>query len=295
MIGEVPEMGAIFFAIEGAAMQRVNQFPLYQLGVHMQRLRGLQSGEPFAPLVIALSQAQNALGVFVAIPEHAKDLPRSAGQAGVLRAVVLAMLNQASVELDSPKQALLVEQVERFEVALADELRRLPTYTVQQVRTYSSNDLLQRAENQFPEGIREKLAKRSEVLEDFREAAKCLLFERFTASGFHAVRALEYYARRYHAMITGKSLDPEKPLNWQVVINELQAHLDTEKKSKRPDINLLELIAVTLRPIKDIRNLVAHGSERMLTQDEAIEVFDIVGRSISWIVQDGDRRKPGFI
>src|SRR5207302_43325 len=117
-------------------------------------------------------------------------------------------------------------------------------------------------------------------------------FECYTASGLHALRALEYVARQYHKIVTGRtSPPPDTFINWQVLINELAAQLAIEKKTNR-DTRLLELVLPHLQPIKDIfRNPIFHP---ILTLDkgQALQVFQTTEILISSMVRDGERRAP---
>jgi hypothetical protein len=45
-----------------------------------------------------------------------------------------------------------------------------------------------------------------EIREDFNKAGECLALDLYTACGFHAMRAIEAEARKYHDVVTGVSL-----------------------------------------------------------------------------------------
>lgn len=283
MIPEFLPWVQIFFSPQGIGrMRRVNQIALFRLG-GVQRLLSVIYGDDYSDVAALLRAfAEDAL--------NQRELPSSVAEA---RATAEA-IEQRQVKFDDPEALMWVSlRVSRFKNLLQDELARLPTYIVEQVRAYSSNDLLEHAENHFSESIRSKL--RPEAVADFREAAGCLLFERFTASAFHALRILESCSRQYYEIVTSKTFDPDNPLRWKVVIDQLASHLAGEKKQGLPNTELLELVIVNLQPMKDIfRNQIFHP-ETTLDREQAIGVFEIVARVVSWMIEDAERRAPGRI
>jgi len=63
--------------------------------------------------------------------------------------------------------------------------------------------LLMSPEQAFPERLRGLLA--SQVIEDLRQAAKCLAFDVPTACAFHICRGTEFLMLQYYEKLAGKS------------------------------------------------------------------------------------------
>jgi hypothetical protein len=92
------------------------------------------------------------------------------------------------------------------------------------------------------------------------EAGFCLAFERYTASGFHALRGIEYEIRDYVQLATRKPIR-ESDRNWGAYIRTLTSN-DASSK-------LLTL----LNDIKNLdRNPLIHP-EHWLDIDQAVQIF----------------------
>src|SRR5262249_1617525 len=59
---------------------------------------------------------------------------------------------------------------------------------------FSTNDLIENAENAIPKAIRDAVP--AEALDDWKQAGKCIVFELPTAAGFHLIRATEAVIRK---------------------------------------------------------------------------------------------------
>ena len=90
-----------------------------------------------------------------------------------------------------------------FEKAFDRDHRRLHVFMVTNKALFDTDTLLMSPEQAFPERLRGLLA--SQVIEDLRQAAKCLAFDVPTACAFHICRGTEFLMLQYYEKLAGKS------------------------------------------------------------------------------------------
>jgi hypothetical protein len=88
--------------------------------------------------------------------------------------------------------------LDTFEARLEGDCHSLNIFSIPRVQTHDVRVLLEAGENLLPEPAAKKLIKRPAPLADTREAAKCLAFKLWTASGFHIARATEGILQEYY-------------------------------------------------------------------------------------------------
>jgi hypothetical protein len=160
----------------------------------------------------------------------------------------------------------VVEAAKEFETVLKTELNNADTYFIDPKGSHKTSVLITQAHREIPATV---LADVPEIMEDFNQAGRCLLFDNSTAVGFHLMRATETVIYKYLRKLSGKDT-PVKSRNWGVYITALKK-LDADPK-----------VVGTIQHIKDVyRNPILHP-EVTLTADEAQVLF---GLSVSAIVQ----------
>lgn len=292
LLGELPRRRPIriFRPLRGSTVKKVDLFSLFSLG-DIRRLHdvGEKMNDP-QRVVQLMTGVQQVLTAFVGDEEHQKNLPSSVAKASQIQAELwVAILNGGQIDWTQFNRTRAY--VNELSTLLADECDRLPAFVVEKVRAYSPIGLLEHAEDIFDETAKNNLFPRAK--EDFQQAARCLLFDVPTAAGFHALRALESYVRRYYEVVLGRTIAPDDPVRWQQIIDELRKHLEVEKKAEQPDTEALELIVAQMLPIKNIlRNPIFHP-ETVLTRDQAPDVIQLAAQLISAMMRDADRRSPG--
>ena len=105
--------------------------------------------------------------------------------------------------LSEAQVSLIGKLVEQFEAVLCSEMVKKGIFYVTPKRAYATDVLLTSADKVLDDGELKYLT--DDAKEDIRKAGACLLFDQFTASGFHAARAVEGTARRYYELVTGES------------------------------------------------------------------------------------------
>jgi hypothetical protein len=156
--------------------------------------------------------------------------------------------------------------VENFETVFSAELQTMATYFVSKKLAYSTADLIENAENLFPESIRKDLP--SQCIADMKQAGKCIAFETPTAAAFHILRATESVIRLYYERIVGHA-PKVKARNWGAYISVLE-----KKGADKKVTTFLDHLR------EQYRNPILHPEE-MLTPEEATV---LLGASISAIL-----------
>ncbi len=193
----------------------------------------------------------------------------------------------------SARVAALSQQIAKFENVLESECRRLFTYHVPDVGAYSTASLIEKSESHLSKQAQGILTK--EELKDFKQAGECLAFGLYTACGFHAMRALEAEARRYHMVVIGASSQVDWTLDRLINGNRGQQQFglrDQWKKEGRRDDSPLVLVMSLLSTITHIyRNPIMH-QEMTLDPEQAKQVFNVSSIAINAMVSDRIQRGP---
>ena len=158
----------------------------------------------------------------------------------------------------------LVLRAQELQTVLLAELQTKAAYFVPQQGIYQTGDLIDRAEFTLPEETRSKLA--PNVLNDLREAGRCLAFGVATASGFHMMRAVETVVWAYSQTVdvSGTVKKPSKSQTWGAY---------TKYLAKSSDAKVKEVHAL-LQQLKDNhRNLIMHP-EKVLSPNDAFRLFE---------------------
>lgn len=184
----------------------------------------------------------------------------------------------------------LVTSIRQFRTVLIADLRTAAAFSVVGSGIFDVNLLVNCAHKAVPEKARAKLG--ADVLAELDASGKSLAFNLPTASGFHAMRAVERVIKLYLADYLATD-EIEKLNNWGQYLSALEKRLGGEE-SPKPSQEAIALI----RQIKDIyRNPVIHP-ERTLSPDEASTLFHSTLAAISRIADElrGEQKElPGLL
>ena len=269
-----------FWRLGDTEMRRVSPIRFYVLG-HVHRLRELKVKDSPERAFETISIIKAILHEFSDTDDFRKWLPSTAERAKTLEASLDAAIKHVLSAHGSAVSRSVVEEIDAqltaFDASLEDDLRRLPTYYVEEVGAYSTDLLLSSAENTFPKDLLEQMP--PQAIEDFRQAGKCLAFDAGTACAFHVFRAtdamLRAYCRHFNAVPSGNSRD------WGTHIRELRNVLNGTA-GKRPNVRTIELID-SIRA--QDRNPLVHP-ELNLDADGALLMFDLCKSAISLMAMD---------
>jgi hypothetical protein len=176
----------------------------------------------------------------------------------------------------------------RFEHVLSADLGKLITYYVTQKGIYDTADLIERAEGCLPVDAQNAVGEM--VIEELRQAGRCLALDSPTACGFHMMRALEGTLHRYYVSVCHPS--SEEPLDsWAAYLSALRKAVGLkDPKGKDPAlaptikdaaaVNHVARVVALLQQIKDQdRNLIMHP-EIVLTEEQASSLFETAKAAI---------------
>ena len=164
----------------------------------------------------------------------------------------------------------MLDAINKFVNTFRFDMEDRHVYLATGVGAYSIPKLIENADSHLS-----VLAQQSidfKVRGDFHYAGTCLAFDLYTASGFHALRAVEQMARIYHKAITGcpelttKNLGP--------LINDLRDELEKEEGARASESHLGLIIILLTKINRIFRQPIMHP-EMVLNYNSAKSIFDI--------------------
>lgn len=213
-----------------------------------------------------------------------------------LASELLDLLNPLLAEhpgrVDERTQSAVNVAITAFHNSVKIGAQEVYTFWISGRGAYSAGALMDDASCHLSELAQKTLAKAE--LKDFAQAGACLAVGLGTATGFHAMRALEAEARRYHMAVTANSAEVDWTLNTVINGNSGKGQFglrDRWKKEGAKDESHLLLIITLLSSVTQVyRNPIMHP-EMTLDIEKAKLVFDTSALAISAMVDDRERRR----
>lgn len=155
-------------------------------------IKSIKAGDPF-PEVAAKLPRESVARIWLSYQEDAViRLRASTGAAGYL----LELVSKLIIENPDRAEPITAEEAEQLQKAATDyktlfenELSMVDAYAVKQKGIYSTEKLVDHAEEVLSAEVRQALDR--DALSDLQSAGRCLAFELPTAAGFHVARATE--------------------------------------------------------------------------------------------------------
>lgn len=199
-------------------MKRLEVFGFYDLGSTVSRFRQIVAPDTTSAmnLYLALIGLEDALKKFIS-EQPAFSLAHDNAEA-TLQALIPVLVAEFHPDANRQgfKEGLNFDQqvptwkvwdvknkLDEFEHVLSAQCRRSETYFIGQKLGFDISILLHDAGKNLHESVSEYIAK--EALAEIQAAGRCFALESFTASGFHALRALEVVMGDYYKHVTGKN------------------------------------------------------------------------------------------
>ncbi len=200
--------------VAGTDMDKINVAAFYLLGSRIQPLLTIRAGMPVSSLITLLADADEFLELFLNVTKGpkledsrplAEELRKTLERFTILPPFVTKMgmslpLGQVVNEAEA---AAITRLVKAFEAVFCSEMPTKGIFYVSPKRAYATDKLLQSAEASLSEEDSSSYLS-GLALENIQEAGRCLVFDRYTAVGFHILRAVEDVARRYYELITDR-------------------------------------------------------------------------------------------
>lgn len=261
------------------ALKQVNTYVLFELGRWLDSCF-VSAGQPLAGNIRAWVYASEVLSRIVGEPESlwltgqqsADDTTRTMELARDLKGAVedaICLYKADPTAVLSAAARMEFEGVfNAFTQALSDGLPRAETYHIEAFRAYATRTLMTRGQLVLAENVRSALPEA--VLFDMNQAARCLACRLSTASGLHAVRAVEGALRHWYLGEMRVTREPgERTPGMETMIKRLV-------RTRRGD----PALGVLSRFRRLYRNRLAHA-DMFLSEDEACEVFGLAVMTIT--------------
>jgi hypothetical protein len=224
-----------WFALEiGGDMNRINCYGFYSLGKWIHQVESLTTDSAELDMALAAVRADALLhrllrGGLVSLKatsqasenvftgfKHLIELVETKEEKGENECSDLR-LRRTSIDLILRG---IRQSIETFETIMSSELALAPTYSVPSRGVFSTDSLLDSADDVFGDW-KDKIPE--EARADTRQAGRCLAFNLSTAAGFHVARATEAVMRKVMDAF-GCSLTKESQRNWGNYIRALDEH-----------------------------------------------------------------------
>jgi hypothetical protein len=262
-------------------MKPIDLHQFYNLGVNLQPLSSLATGQLLADVVWNLMSAKFELQRHVLEDSILPGSSKRAADAliSLIRSIVPERVEDISKiakdrVISNYEFYVISNALTTFNTVLASDFPEIAVYFVEKKGTHNTDDLIRHAEHMFSEQIRARLPE--SVINDLRSAGTCIAFDLHTGAGFHLLRAIEGVVRQYCGVVAGKQ---PKSRNWGAWITML-------KSRKAP-----EDITAMLEHIKNTyRNKIMHP-EIELDNDDAVVLFGITQSAILMMMKDSEARK----
>jgi hypothetical protein len=187
----------------------------------------------------------------------------------------------------SDEDSLLYDAINQFYKVFEQEMEDANAFIATPIGAYSTSVLLKNASSHLSQHAQEIV--NDGVKEDVDKAGSCLVFDLWTACGFHALRAVEAEAQFYHEEVTGVELN-DVPLGTLIYGDQknypgsglLTQHAKEGSSHESP----LGLIISLLSQINAIYRRPIMHPKMSLGANEAKFVFDTAAIAISAMVTD---------
>jgi hypothetical protein len=262
---------------DGGRMKRVNDFEFYRLAASLQPLGDLPDGALLSDAWSIMERANGWLDHLIgdALVPLVVTKPAAIKLRDSVQTVLAkykdegpALFSEVVLQFSDlyPMRVL----VRDFETVLSAELQSLATYFVSQKLAYETRVLIEEAERILPHNIVSFLLPK--VIEEIRQAGRCVAFDIPTAATFHIIRATECVIRMYYEHAIGRP-PKVKSRNWGAYIKNLR-----ESGHAKP-----EILSVLDHIREAYRNPILHP-EVTLNPDEAQVILGICASAICQMV-----------
>jgi hypothetical protein len=265
-----------------STVERVNQYPLYELGKVLRTLadRVELDEQPATKIYLPIMGSLRALDALLKGAPFPLGISKTA--TAELRAEIYSIYAKNFTETDAsgkrksrwPEESDILyswdisgikPKLDKFETLLSTEMSESATYFVPARGIFSTAALIDVADKSFPMEISGFVPEKAK--EDWRAAGRCLAFSLFSASGFHAARAVEATMEAYYQLFLGK---PGKILrSWDEYHKELSKIVAANPNPTPQPKTLIEFDQMR----QDYRNPIAHPRVS-LTEADARVVFN---------------------
>lgn len=263
-------------------MKKINPHGYFDFGVKLATLNEIKEGVTLATLLVRnIRGVQSELYQLIHRDEFPFEKARKAAKP--LLKELEKFFPEAYEELEKVNfdKSITKEEAEKiarlafvFEIQFFNDLQSSPHFYVEPKGIYSFERLIEEPLSMFPEFIVNELSDKAKT--DITEFAFCFAFERWTASGFHIMRATEDVLRQYVRAYNGGKL-PSKN-DWGEYVKVLG-----QNKASRKITRAIEIL-------RERRNPLMHPQDDF-TQAEADMLFGLCKSLIPVMLSDAEKKK----
>jgi len=266
-----------FYTVNGGDLKRINVARFYHFGGSMQRLREMDLHGDDNAQTRHLVLGEWGLQSFLRESEG-MSFPLSRIEAQNVLEAIKKITDRRTEEhiVDFQDIRSLNQSVKDFQMVFNREAGRASAYSITPKGIYDTEKLLEEGEKKFPPELLAVMP--AQVVDDIREASRCLAFERGTACAFHICRATEGLMRAYYKKLTGDDWPPPPPKpkmnrDWYTLVSQLKVEGAPKKIIER------------LGELREDRNSYAHP-DVTVPIDEAPIVYETCTFAMFYIAKE---------
>jgi hypothetical protein len=263
-----------FRLVESSAMIEIDLASLFYFGSSIRRLSDLRPNQPVSAWAFVLVEAREGLKAFLHNTERANLFPQARRWALSILNTVILMVPDVPPGTPVENHLITQEEVQGLHVALnslatllSEESARAYVVALQKQRTFDLYTLIEAVNSAFDDAMWDRFSEFTK--RELKEAGRCLALERYTACGFHMMRAVERESRDC-ATLLAQALPVRR--DFSDYVKTLSQHgVNTKVTSVLDNLRGLE------------RNPLVHP-EDWLTQDDAVNIFCIAQVALSRLI-----------
>lgn len=248
---------------------------LFYIGSALRELSGVKAGVRVIDVIPALTEARNGIQVLISSDHYKRVLPQMGKKAQDVLGLIDALLPETGINtrdrIISKSEADFLEiELNVFVSTIMDSCKEAFVVALERQRAFDLHTLIDSIETAFDANVWRRLSPFSK--REIEESGKCLAFERYTASGFHMLRAIEFESRDCAILVSGAMPKRRDFGDYITILKDNGA--DARMIASLDNVRSLE------------RNPLVHP-EDWLSQDDAVNIFYIgqvvFSRLISWV------------
>lgn len=255
-------------------MVEINVYWFYWVSMTVHPLSSVPQGTPLSYIAGNLGIARVALETMGA-PNQAfpKTSERMLQMVAVINNILPDPQQVHDRMLTGSEVIQLKNSANAIALSLEEESRHSYVLSLEDQRCLSAYTLVEKIENCFPQNAWDKI--KIDAKGEFEESGKCLAMERFTGTGFHALRGVECVIRQYIELVTGAL--PRKR-DWGHYLEVL--------RQNNADAGLVGVLD-NIRTQE--RNPLMHP-EDWLDVDDAVGIFNISHTAVARLIADLEKK-----
>jgi hypothetical protein len=262
------------------SVREINLFKFYQCSQELGKLKQLDQmavKDAWVLLMNAQSWMFSFMNETKAVPMKNTDKAIEKLRETVAKIYARIAATTDIQPIEDIERYFIINDLEDFESEFEIDSRYMGVFCVTQKGDKSIRILIEEPESKFPHHLITVMPHKT--IQDIREAAKCLTFERATACAFHVCRATEGLMRAYYKKLTGFDWPPPSPpkpklrKEWKVLVDQLRGEGAPMQIIQRLD------------EIREDRNSFAHPDVSVASED-AVVVYDLCTNIMHLIAEE---------